>query len=195
MTGAAVDGAQEASLRPHADELVGLAEAAIDHGLARGEPAAPELDGVPEALRAVRGAFVTLRREGELRGCIGTIEAHRPLAADVTANAFGAAFRDPRFPPVSAEERSGLTLKIEVLTTPEPLAFAGEEDLLAQLRPGTDGLLIEAAGRKGTFLPTVWEQLPEPRAFWTHLKRKAGLPADYSSAAMAVYRYRTEVLP
>jgi hypothetical protein len=183
------------SLRPYAEELVGLAEASIDHGLARGAPLEPDLDDVSAPLQAHRAAFVTLRLAGELRGCIGTLEAHRPLAVDVAHNAFGAAFRDPRFRPLAPNERPGLELKIEVLTLPEPLAFSSEADLLARLEPGVDGLLLEAAGRKGTFLPTVWQQLPDAETFWANLKRKAGLPRDYTGPDLTVYRYRTEVLP
>ena len=186
---------QPGTLAPYADELVALAAASIDHGLARGAPLEPDPAHHAAALRATRAAFVTLHREGQLRGCIGTIEAHRALATDIAANAFGAAFRDPRFPPLAADERPAIALKIEVLSVPEPLAFTDEDDLLDQLVPGVDGLLLEAGGRKGTFLPTVWEQLPEPRAFWTQLKRKAGLPTDYFGADLQVRRYRTEVLP
>jgi hypothetical protein len=183
------------SLRPYAEEVLDLATTSIDHGLARGQPMEPDLVAVSEPLQAQRASFVTLRRAGELRGCIGTLEAHRPLAQDVATNAFGAAFRDPRFPPLDAGEREAITVKIEVLSVPEPLSFTGEADLLAQLVPGEDGLVLEAGRHKGTFLPTVWQQLPDPEQFWAHLKRKAGLPADAAPDGMRVYRYRTEVLP
>ncbi|MEF8793351.1 AmmeMemoRadiSam system protein A [Thiohalorhabdus sp.] len=183
------------SLRAHADELLELAETGIDHGLARGQPMEPDLDAVSPRLREQRAAFVTLRRDGDLRGCIGSLEARRPLALDVAINAFGAAFRDPRFPPLEAAERDAVACKIEVLSVPEPLSFTTEAGLLDQLVPGRDGLLLEAGSRKGTFLPTVWDQLPEPEAFWRHLKRKANLPADYFDPAMRVHRYTTEILP
>ncbi|MFB6261308.1 MAG: AmmeMemoRadiSam system protein A [Thiohalorhabdaceae bacterium] len=182
-------------MRPHAEELLELAETSIDHGLARGAPMEPDLKAVSPALQEQRAAFVTLRRDGELRGCIGSIEAQLPLAQDVAANAFGAAFRDPRFPPLESAERQAIECKIEVLTVPEPLAFTTEAELLGQLVPGRDGLVLEAGRHKGTFLPTVWDQLPDPEAFWHHLKRKAGLLADYFDPAMRVYRYTTEVLP
>ena len=183
------------SVRPYTNELLTIAQASIDHGLARGAPLEPDPADVSPALREQRAAFVTLRRDGELRGCIGTIEAQRGLAEDVALNAFGAAFRDPRFRPLETNERDAVTLKIEVLTVPEPLPFTDEADLLHQLVPGEDGLLLEAAGRKGTFLPTVWEQLPDPETFWHQLKRKAGLPGGYAGPDLRVHRYRTEVLP
>lgn len=183
------------TLRPYGEELLELAEASIDHGLARGQPMEPDLAAVSAPLQAQRACFVTLRRADELRGCIGTLEAHRPLAQDIATNAFGAAFRDPRFPPLQTHEREAVTIKIEVLTLPEPLAFDDEASLLRQLVPGEDGLLLEVGGHKGTFLPTVWQHLADREQFWAQLKRKAGLPTDFFSPDMRVFRYRTEVLP
>jgi AmmeMemoRadiSam system protein A len=136
--------------------------------------------------------FVTLHLDGQLRGCIGSLEAHRPLAEDVAANAFAAAFRDPRFPPVSRAEAARLALEISVLSPAEPMHFRSEADLLAQLRPGIDGLILSDLGRRGTFLPSVWSQLPAARDFLVHLKHKAGLPADHWSATLSVERYTTE---
>ena len=182
-------------LHPFREELLDLAGETIDHGLERAALREPELARVSRPLREIRASFVTLRKGGELRGCIGTVQAHRPLALDVANNAFGAAFRDPRFAPLTRAERTRIDITIEVLTVPEPLVFTTEDELVAQLVPGVDGLVLEAGTRKGTFLPTVWQQLPHPEAFWRHLKQKAGLPPDHFSPTMRVLRYRTEILP
>ncbi|MDX1593571.1 MAG: AmmeMemoRadiSam system protein A [Gammaproteobacteria bacterium] len=173
-------------------ELLALARASIAHGLAHGEPLRPDPEGYPEILLARRACFVTLHLDGLLRGCIGSLEARRPLVEDVAGNAYAAAFRDPRFPPVTEDEAPRLELEISVLSPPEPMRCGSEAELLAQLRPGVDGLVLADLGRSGTFLPSVWEQLPEPRDFLAHLKRKAGLPADYWSASLTVSRYTTE---
>ena len=134
-------------------------------------------------------AFVTLTRDGELRGCIGSLEAHRPLIDDVRANARAAAFHDPRFAPLSARELDAVRVEVSLLSPLQPIAFADEADAIAQLRPGVDGVLLEQGLNRGTFLPQVWEQLPEPRQFMAHLKMKAGLPPDFWSPAVRLYRY------
>ena len=172
--------------------MLDLAWQSIREGLARGRPAPPELEDFAGRLREPGAAFVTLHRFGELRGCIGHLEAVQPLVLDVAENAFAAAFRDPRFPPLQAWELEGLDLQISVLTAPEPLVFEDETDLVHQLRPGLDGLILEDKGRRGTFLPAVWEGLPEPERFLAELKRKAGLPTTYWSPSLRVSRYRTE---
>ena len=183
------------SLHPYRDQLLGLAESVLDAGLSQGRPPDPDPAAYPEPLREERATFVTLRSGGQLRGCIGSVEARRPLVADVSRNAYAAAFEDPRFPPLTREERTAVDIKLEILTPMEPISFETEEELLARLEPGRDGLLLEAGARRGTFLPTVWESLPDPESFWTHLKRKAGLTGDFFSPEMVVWRYRTEVLP
>jgi AmmeMemoRadiSam system protein A len=114
------------------------------------------------------------------------------LVVDVADNAFAAAFRDPRFDPLAEWELDGLDLDISVLTPPEPMQFRDEPDLLRQLCPATDGLILEDRGRRGTFLPAVWQSLPEPELFLAELKHKAGLPATYWSPTIKVSRYRTE---
>lgn len=180
-------------LQAYADELVAVATTAIDHGLVRGAP--PEVDVAAHSppLRAERAAFVTLLdADGALRGCVGSIEAERPLVADVSANAFAAAFQDPRFPPLVPAERPGLACKLSVLTPAEPIEFGDEAELLGRLEPGVDGVLVEAGACRATFLPAVWEQIPEPAAFWRTLKQKAGLDPDGLPADLAVYRYRAE---
>lgn len=172
--------------------LLDLARRSIAHGLDRGTPLPVDPSDYPEPLRARRATFVTLHLHGELRGCIGHLEAVQPLVLDVAENAYAAAFRDPRFDPVSPQEAAGLRVHISVLTPPEPLTFASEADLLTQIRPGTDGLILTEGRARGTFLPSVWESLPAPRDFLNHLKRKAGLPADHWSDQVRVARYTTE---
>ena len=142
-----------------------------------------------EALAAPGATFVTLLQEGALRGCIGSLEARRPLGADVRANAVAAAFRDPRFAPLVVHEFHATTIEVSLLSASVALAFADERDALAQLRPGIDGVILEAGWRRATFLPQVWEQLPEPGEFLAALKQKAGLPEDYWSAQVRVARY------
>jgi len=122
--------------------------------------------------------FVTLTLHGQLRGCIGSLEAHRSLYDDVTRNARAAAFGDPRFPPLTADELPAVRIEVSVLTVPQPLQFSSEADALRRLRPGIDGVIFQYGSRQATFLPQVWEQLPEPHEFMAHLKQKAGLPAD-----------------
>jgi AmmeMemoRadiSam system protein A len=137
--------------------------------------------------------FVTLRLGEELRGCIGSIVASRSLLADLEHNAVGAAFHDPRFPPLSAAEFARVTVEVSLLTVPERLpAAASEADLISRLTPHTDGVILEFAGRRATFLPQVWESLPEPRAFLAELKQKAGLPRDFWSHELRASRYRVQ---
>lgn len=141
-----------------------------------------------------RATFVTLEIGDQLRGCIGMLEACRPLAEDVAENAFAAAFRDPRFPPVSPTELDDLEISISVLSPPEEMVFSSEEDLLEQIRPGIDGLILQDGFRKGTFLPSVWEQLPKTEAFFEHLKLKADLAPGHWSDTLRVFRYTAEYI-
>ncbi|TPQ25440.1 AmmeMemoRadiSam system protein A [Methylomonas koyamae] len=172
--------------------LLALARHSISHGLETGRPSSVDPAQYAGELSARRATFVTLERAGQLRGCIGMLEARRPLAEDVAENAFAAAFRDPRFPPLRDSELAGLDLHISVLTPAEPLPVKSEADLLQQLRPGVDGLILEEGGRRATFLPAVWDDLPEPARFLNHLKQKAGLPAAYWSDSLRFFRYTTE---
>lgn len=142
-----------------------------------------------ERLAQPAATFVTLRSAGALRGCIGSVESVRPLARDVEENALGAAFRDPRFEPLTAAEFPAVAVEVSLLSAREPIEARGEEDLLRCLRPGIDGLLIEAAGRRATFLPAVWDALPEPREFLAALKHKAGLPVRFWSPDLRASRY------
>jgi AmmeMemoRadiSam system protein A len=176
----------------HRATLLDLARRSIAHGLDRGQPLPLDPTDYPEPLRTRLAAFVTLNLGGELRGCIGHLEAIQALALDVTENAFAAAFRDPRFPPLSRREFPDLSIHISVLSPPEPMTFSSEADLLAQIRPGIDGLILSDGQARGTFLPSVWESLPRASDFLNHLKRKAGLPAGYWSDRIQVARYTTE---
>lgn len=135
--------------------------------------------------------FVTLtvRDDDSLRGCIGSLRAWRPLAADVAGNAVAAATRDPRFPAVTRRELDGLRVEISVLSAPEPLEFVDQADLAHRLRPGIDGVILSWRGHRGTFLPQVWEELPDPARFRDQLKRKAGLPADWWADDADIERY------
>jgi AmmeMemoRadiSam system protein A len=173
-------------------QLIDIAWQSLRHGLAHGTPLQVDETLLDETLSAPGASFVTLHRFGQLRGCIGSLEPRQPLAVDVAHNAFSAAFRDPRFPPLEQHELEGLSLDISVLGTPEAMTFSSEQDLLRQLRPGVDGLILEEGGRRGTFLPSVWESLPQPADFLNQLKLKAGLPAHYWSDNIRVWRYRTE---
>lgn len=141
------------------------------------------------ALTQPGATFVTLTQNGQLRGCIGSLEAHRPLDQDVRANALAAAFSDPRFPPLTLAELAHTRVEVSLLTPPRPLPFADEADALRQLRPNIDGIIFSAGQHRSTFLPQVWEQLPEPRLFMAHLKQKAGLPADWWSPEVKLQRY------
>jgi AmmeMemoRadiSam system protein A len=172
--------------------LLGVAEWAIRSALREGRCPTVEPGRFPEIMQKNRASFVTLKHDGELRGCIGSLEAYRPMVADVTENACAAAFRDPRFPPLCAAELEGLTIEISLLTLPEPVSFDSEEELIAKLEPGRDGLILREGWRRGTFLPAVWESLPKAREFLAHLKLKAGLAPDYWSDSIEIERYRTE---
>ena len=159
-----------------------------------GQASLPEA-GHP-ALTLPGATFVTLTQNGQLRGCIGSLEAHRPLDQDVRANAVAAAFRDPRFPPLTLAELPHTRVEVSLLSAPKPMSFTDEADALRQLRPNVDGIIL-IAGRNGqlgrsTFLPQVWEQLPDPRLFMAHLKQKAGLPADWWSAEVQLQRYEVQ---
>ena len=147
------------------------------------------LDAMPW-LRQPGATFVTLMLDGVLRGCMGSLAAERTLGDDVAANAEAAAFRDPRFPQLTADEWPRCRTEVSLLSNAKPIRFADEDDLLAQIRAGEDGLTIESGGRRGTFLPQVWETLPDKRRFLEELKRKAGIPPGTRIARCALSRYR-----
>ena len=176
-------------------QLLLVAKESIEHGLQLDRPLRVNSEAYPAALQAPRASFVTLQRHKELRGCIGHLEACLPLVVDVAENAFAAAFRDPRFPPLTTRELQDLEIHISVLTPAVPMSFSSQADLLRQLRPGIDGLILEEGHHRGTFLPSVWESLPEPEQFLAHLKRKAGLSPTHWSSSLKVKRYMTESFP
>ncbi|HIE11579.1 MAG TPA: AmmeMemoRadiSam system protein A [Kiritimatiellae bacterium] len=177
---------------PEQRRLLDIARSSLRSGLSSGRPAEVHLETLPPRLREPRATFVTLEKNHELRGCIGSLQPSRPLARDVAHNAYAAAFRDPRFPPLRADELSALEIHISILSPLEPLQFKSEDDLLLQLRPHLDGVLLADGFYQGTFLPSVWESLSDPRSFLTHLKLKAGLPADHWSDTLRAWRYTVE---
>ena len=169
--------------------MFALAQAVADGGRM------PELvtDGpLSPPLMAARATFVTLERGDHLRGCIGSLAPHRPLIGDAAINAVKAGFSDPRFGPLRADELDGLDLSVSILSTPRPMRFADEAELIAALDPDRDGLILADAGRSALFLPSVWRALPDPRDFVRHLKQKAGLGADHWSPTLTARRFRTE---
>ncbi len=185
--------AECARLSPaHRAAALRLAAEALRNRASRGRSSGTALDSFAAPLRSIGPSFVTLTREGRLRGCIGSLAAVRPLAEDIALNAVKAGFEDPRFRPVTEAELADAEIEIGILSRPAPIAFADEAGLLAQLRPGRDGLILQDGGRRGTFLPKVWESLPEPDAFLAALKAKAGLPRGHWSGQLRVWRYVTE---
>ncbi len=171
--------------------LLRVAAASIRHGLQKHQVVNFDATRFETSLQEPGATFVTLRLAGQLRGCIGSLEATRPLISDVAVNAYAAAFSDPRFMPLLEEEYSGLEIHIAILTPPQLLAVKDEQELLASLQPGIDGLVLEEGLKRGTFLPAVWEVLLEPQQFLQQLKLKAGLTPNHWSDTLKVYRYRT----
>jgi len=143
-------------------------------------------------LRETAATFVTLRLGGELRGCIGTVDAHRALGDDVAHNARCAAYRDARFPPVTPAERARLELEVSLLSARSPLDVESESEAVARLRPGVDGVVLEFAETRATFLPQVWDHLPEPLDFLAELRRKARLPPRFWHPDIRLWRYSVE---
>ena len=172
--------------------LLEIARAAIKHGLEQNEPLHIDPAAYDPVLQEKSAAFVTLHLDHQLRGCIGHLEAIQPLILDVAENAYSAAFRDPRFPPLTGREFPDLEIHLSILSPPEPITFTSEEELLEQIRPNIDGLILEEGYRRGTFLPSVWESLPDKRDFLSHLKMKAGMSPNYWSDDIKVSRYTSE---
>jgi MEMO1 family protein len=185
--------------------LVALARHALQGAVTAGAMGAPQppksapsllAAATDLALQANGASFVTLTQNGQLRGCIGSLQAYRPLVQDVQANACAAALQDPRFPPVSANEAPGLRLEVSVLAAAQPLSFANQAHALWQLQPGVHGVIFECVhqGRsyRSTFLPQVWEQLPNVVTFMAHLKAKAGLAQDFWSSEVRLSVYRVQ---
>lgn len=177
----------------HKATLLQVAKSSIEYGLSHRNPPVLEIEVYPAELQCQRATFVTLEIEQKLRGCIGILEATRPLVLDIAHHAHAAAFKDPRFSPVSDAEFNQLSISISILSPSQEIIFTSQDDLVAQLQPGIDGLILEeGAAHRGTFLPTVWNSLPKPYDFLQQLKKKAGLPVDYWSDSLRIYRYTTE---
>jgi AmmeMemoRadiSam system protein A len=168
--------------------LIRLARAAIAGELGFASHGLPHSNWLEEP----GATFVTLTLHGQLRGCIGSLQAHRPLIDDVRNNAVAAAFRDPRFSPLSKEEFAEVEIDVSLLGPAEAISFSSEEDALAKLRPGTDGVILEWNRHRSTYLPQVWMQLPDPRDFISHLKSKAGLPENFWSDDVRLSRYTVQ---
>ena len=173
--------------------LLQLARESIE-SVARGQdPPRVDTDAVPEALQRPGASFVTLNKGANLRGCVGSLEARRSLVLDVQENGLGAAFRDPRFAPVRPEEVPDLHIEISVLSEPRRLAYSSTQELLGSIRPGVDGVVVERDWHRATFLPQVWEKLPEKDLFLERLCLKAGLLADaYRRGDLDVFTYQVE---
>ncbi len=178
----------------HRDWLRDAATAALQRAATGAAAEDPAPDRAPAPLRAARRTFVTLEVGGRLRGCVGSLAATDSLIVDVARNTRKAALSDPRFPPLTTGELSDASVTISVLSTPRPIAFADEDGLLAQLRPGIDGMIIEDCGRRALFLPKVWAMLPDPRQFLGHLKAKAGLSPEHWSDGFKAWRFTTECI-
>ncbi len=172
--------------------LMHNARASIQHGLDHGKPMTVNSANYAEELQTERACFVTLQINGQLRGCIGHLQAMQPLISDVVENAWAAAFEDPRFPTLGQTEFSQLEIHISILSPPKSMSFASEKELLSQIRPNIDGLILQDGFRRGTFLPSVWESLPDKQDFLSQLKVKAGLPVNYWSDSIEVSRYTSE---
>ena len=180
----------DSSLTPtEKNTLLDIARATITHGVQHSKPLTVSVAKFSPALQQQCATFVTLNLQQQLRGCIGTLEAHQPLIQDVAEHAFAAAFEDPRFAPVTANEVSQLDIHIALLTPATAMHFTSEDDLLQQLQPGIDGLILQSGAHRATFLPAVWESLPEPKQFLRQLKLKAGLEKNFWNDEMKVSRY------
>ncbi|MBC8376655.1 MAG: AmmeMemoRadiSam system protein A [FCB group bacterium] len=170
-------------------QLLVLARESIQHGLNHGSPLRTNPDNFDPDLNAPGAAFVTLEKQGALRGCIGSVEAYRSLVEDVAENAWHAAFTDPRFKPLTQTEFQQLHIKISVLTQPMEMIVNSEEELKHQLVPGRDGLIISDGHHRGLFLPAVWDKLPDVDSFLSHLKQKAGFPEGYWSDSISCQKF------
>ncbi|HED33486.1 MAG TPA: AmmeMemoRadiSam system protein A [Gammaproteobacteria bacterium] len=174
--------------------LLDIARQSISHGLQYSHALPIQTENYSPLLQLQGASFVTLYINQQLRGCIGTLEAYQPLVNDVSEHAYAAAFKDPRFAAVNASELPLLEIHISILTPARPMQFSSEADLIRQLKPGIDGLILEDEHHRGTFLPSVWEALPEARDFLSHLKMKAGMNRNDWHPGIRVSRYKTVLI-
>jgi len=174
--------------------LLNIARQSIAFSLKEGNQGSIDANKVPRSLLAPGASFVTLIIENKLRGCIGSVKAHRALAQDVAANAYMAAFKDRRFTPLTEQEYPKILIDISILSEPQPIDFHDEDELLGIIRPRVDGLILQENEHRGVFLPTVWQKLPNKKRFLQELKIKAGLGADYWSDDIACWRFSTRVI-
>lgn len=171
--------------------LLAIARQSISSGVATGRVLQVDLAQLEDNLQIEAAVFITLTRSGELRGCVGSLQAVEPLAQAVATSAFNAAFRDRRFAPVSAEELDAIRIEVSVLSEMEPIEAPTRQALLDALQPGVDGLLLEDRGYRSTFLPKVWEKIASPTEFLEQLLLKAGLGADHWSGSLQFHRYHS----
>ncbi len=172
-------------------QLLNTAVEAIQHGLEYGEELVIEVDEFSEPLQNPGAVFITLRCSGVLRGCTGTLEPVHPIASAVARLAYNTAFHDPRFPPLEPTELNNLNISISVLSPKDEMSFTNEENLIDQIMPGTDGLIVEYSGQRGTLLPSVWDTIEDKRDFFYIVKQKAGFEREFWSDGIRVYRYTT----
>jgi AmmeMemoRadiSam system protein A len=174
-------------------KLLQLARQALEYGVTGRTLPALDQNSLTPNLMEHGSSFVTLTINNELRGCIGALEAHQPLVEDVREHAIAAALQDPRFPPVQPSELDSIHLEISHLTTPQPLEYSSAEDLIKKLRPHVDGVILKNGQRRATFLPQVWEKLPDPVQFLEHLCQKMGMDAGaWKHIPMDVWVYQAE---
>lgn len=178
----------------HEKLLLAIAKQSIAFGLKYQKSGQITLAQLPMLLHYPCATFVTLTINKKLRGCIGSLEPHLPLAQDVVQNAYAAAFQDPRFPPLQADEFEKIAIEISLLSATEPMSFHDEKDLIAQLRPGVDGVLIADGKYRGVFLPLVWHSIPGRQEFWQALKHKAGMPENFWSSKFQAWRFTTKII-
>jgi len=182
------------SYKAHKNLILQTARQSIGYALEHHRPAKQDHKNIPPELLENGACFVTLEINHQLRGCIGSLQARQALIDDISQNAYAAAFSDPRFPELDPAEFDQLDIHVSILTPAREIRFTDEQDLIAQIKPGIDGLILEDKGRRGTFLPSVWESLPRVEEFLRHLKQKAGLPESHWSETIKVSRYHTEMI-
>ena len=178
-----------ALLQEQGARILRAAMQTVGYGIKNGKPPKLDLPSFPAELQDNRATFVTINKNGQLRGCIGTIQAYQPLITDLVENAFKAAMKDPRFPPTQEDEAGALEISVSLLSPMSEMTFSDEADLLSQLRPRQDGLIISDQGKRSVFLPQVWDSIPDAKSFLTRLKQKAGLAADHWSGDFQAWRF------